>query len=65
MSTQLNFKELKEIKDIKKLTKENLDVKSWSSNLKSWIGRQGIQDKKTIYTACVLTSNGEPYQIIQ
>jgi len=66
MSTPINFRDLKkELRDVEKLTRENLDVKSWSSDLKLWIDLQKIQDKKIIYTACVLTSTGEPRQIIQ
>jgi len=65
MST-INFKELKkELKDIDKLTKDNLDIKTWRSDLQLWIDLQDESDAKKIYLACVLTSAGEPRQIIQ
>eukprot|EP00833_Pecoramyces_ruminatium_P012611 jgi/Orpsp1_1/1186643/evm.model.d7180000052195.1 len=63
---QISFKELKkELKDIEPLTKENLDVKSWSSDIQLWIDLQDITNPKKIYIACVITSKGEPRQIIQ
>lgn len=62
----INFRELKkELKDIEKLNKENLDIKSWASELKLWIKFQHIQDPQTIFTACILTSTGEVREIIQ
>ena len=65
MST-INFKELKkELKDIEKLNKEHLDIKSWASELQLWIDLEEVTDPKKIYVACVLTSVGEPRQVIQ
>jgi len=62
----INFRELKkELKDIPKLTKENLDIKSWSSELHLWKKCQHITDPETIFMACLLTSIGEPRQVIQ
>jgi len=42
----LSFKELKiELRDIVKLSKDNLDFKSWATELKLWIKIQGITDQ--------------------
>jgi len=61
-----SFRELKkELKDIEKLTKKNLDIKSWASELKLWIRHQHVTDPETIFTACILTSSGETREIIQ
>jgi len=63
---QISFKELKkELKDIEPLTKENLDIKSWASDIQLWIDLQDVTNPRKIYIACVLTSKGEPRQIIQ
>ena len=63
---RINFRELKkELKDIEKLSKENLDIKSWASELKLWIKYQNVVDPETIFTACILTSTGETREIIQ
>jgi len=63
---QISFKELKkELKDIESLTKENLDVKSWASDIQLWIDLQDVTNPRKIYITCVLTSKGEPRQIIQ
>lgn len=65
MST-INFKELKkELKDIEKLNKEHLDIKSWASELQLWIDLEEVTDPQKIYVACVLTSIGETRQVIQ
>ena len=61
-----NFRELKkELKDIEKLSKNNLDIKTWASELKVWIRLQNIKDAELIFTACLLTSSGEPREIIE
>jgi len=60
------FYELKkELKYIEKLTKQNLDIKTWASELKTWIKYQHVTDPETIFIACILTSAGEPREIIQ
>ena len=62
----INFRELKkELKDIEKLSKEHLDIKSWASELKLWIKLQNVRDPQTIFTACILTSTGEVREVIQ
>ncbi len=62
----INFRELKkELKGIEKLSTDNLDVKSWASELRLWIKYQNINDPETIFTACILTSTGEVREIIQ
>eukprot|EP00833_Pecoramyces_ruminatium_P018412 jgi/Orpsp1_1/1192444/evm.model.d7180000093291.1 len=66
MSEEISFKDLKkELKDVEKLNKEHLDIKSWASDIQLWIDLQKIKDPKKIYLGCVLTSSGEPRQIIQ
>ncbi len=66
MENQIDFKELKkELKDIEKLSKENLDTKSWASEIKLWIKLQQVVDPRKIFYACVLTSTGEVREIIQ
>eukprot|EP00833_Pecoramyces_ruminatium_P007148 jgi/Orpsp1_1/1181180/evm.model.c7180000076197.1 len=63
---RMNLRELKkELKGIDKLTKKNLDIKSWKSDLNLWIKYQHIKDPETIFTACILTSSGEIREIIQ
>jgi len=63
---RINFRELKkELKDVEKLGKDNLDIKSWASELKLWIKYQNVVDPETIFTACILTSVGEPREVIQ
>ncbi|OUM62191.1 hypothetical protein PIROE2DRAFT_11597 [Piromyces sp. E2] len=65
MST-INFKDLKkELKDIEKLSKEHLDIKSWASEIQLWIDLENVTDAKKIYIACVLTSIGEVREVIQ
>jgi len=65
MST-INFKDLKkELKDIEKISKENLDVKTWKSDLELWIKLEHVEDSKIIFYACVLTSIGETRKVIQ
>ena len=62
----ISFRELKkELKDIEKLNKEHLDIRSWASDLKFWIRYQHGDDPETIFTACILTSTGEPREVIQ
>ena len=62
----ISFRELKkELKDIEKLSKEHLDIRSWASDLKFWIRYQHVDDPETIFTACILTSTGEPREVIQ
>ena len=62
----LSFKELKkELRDIVKLSKDNLDIKSWATELKLWIKIQGITDPETIFNACLLTSSGEVQRVIE
>ena len=64
--TTLSFKELKkELRDIVKLSKDNLDIKSWATELKLWIKIQGITDPETIFNACLLTSSGEVQRVIE
>ena len=61
-----SFKDLKkELKYVDKLNKDHLDIKSWASEIELWIQLQNITDPKTIFVACLLTSTGEPRQIIQ
>jgi len=63
---KINFKELKkELKCIEKISKENLDIKSWESEIRLWIKLEEVTDPKTIFTACLLTSTGEPREVIQ
>ena len=63
---KINFKELKkELKGIEKISKENLDIKSWESEIQLWIEIEDVTDPKTIFTACLLTSTGEPREVIQ
>lgn len=63
---KINFKELKkELKDIEKISKENLDIKSWESEIRLWIKLEEVTDPKKIFTACLLTSTGEPREVIQ
>ena len=53
---KINFKELKkELKDIEKISKENLDIKSWESEIRLWIKLEEVTDPKKIFTACLLT----------
>eukprot|EP00833_Pecoramyces_ruminatium_P018636 jgi/Orpsp1_1/1192668/evm.model.d7180000095092.1 len=66
MSTTISFSNLKkELKGIEKLSKENLDIKSWASELQLWMQLQDESDPQKIFLACVLTSTGEPRRIIQ
>lgn len=51
--------------DIEPLAKENLDVKSWSSDIQLWIDLYDVTSPKKIIIACVITSKGEPREIIQ
>lgn len=63
---RLNFRELKkELKGIEKLKKETLDIRSWASDLRLWIRLQNVRDPQTIFVACILTSTGEPREVIQ
>jgi len=63
---KINFKELKkELKGIEKISKENLDIKSWESEIRLWIKLEEVTDSKTIFTTCLLTSTGEPREVIQ
>jgi len=63
---KFSFKDLKkELKDVERLSKDNLDVKSWASDLKLWIHYQHISDPELIFTACILTSTGETREVIQ
>ena len=63
---QINFRELKkELKEVEPLSKENLDIKSWASDLQLWIDLQQVNNPRKIFIACVVTSKGEPRQIIQ
>ncbi|ORX76422.1 hypothetical protein BCR32DRAFT_284189 [Anaeromyces robustus] len=55
----------KELKDIEPLSKENLDIKTWASNIQLWINLQQVDNPRKIFTACVLTTKGEPRKIIQ
>jgi len=65
-NSRINFKDLKkELKGIEKLSKDNLDIKSWASELKLWIRYQQVVDPETIFIACILTSTGEIREIIQ
>jgi len=62
----INFKDLKkELKDIEKISKENLDVKTGKSDLELWIKHEHIEDSKIIFYACVLISIGETRKVIQ
>jgi len=62
----INFKDLKkELKDIEKISKENLDVKTGKSDLELWIKLEHIEDSKIIFYACVLISIGETRKVIQ
>ena len=62
----INFKDLKkELKGIEKISKENLDIKTWKSDLELWIKLEYIEDSKIIFYACVLTSIGETRKVIQ
>ncbi|OUM61337.1 hypothetical protein PIROE2DRAFT_12675 [Piromyces sp. E2] len=64
--SSINFKDLKkELKDIEKLSKEHLDIKSWASEIQLWINLENVTDTKKIYIACVLTSIGEVREVIQ
>ena len=61
-----NFKDLKkELKVNEKVSKENLDIKTWKSDLELWIKLKHIEDSKIIFYACVLTSIGETRKVIQ
>jgi len=63
---KINFKELKkELKGIEKISKENLYIKSWESEIRLWIKLEEVTDSKTIFTSCLLTSTGEPREVIQ
>jgi len=63
---RMDFSELKkQLKGIEKLSKNNLDTKSWKSELNLWIRLQHITDLETIYTACILTSSGQTREIIE
>jgi len=56
MST-INFKDLKkELKDIPRLSEDNLDVSTWRSELKLWIEIERVTDPKKMFWACVLTT---------
>ncbi len=64
--SSINFKDLKkELKDIDKISKDNLDIRTWKSDLELWIELGKIEDSEKIYYACVLTSIGEPRKINQ
>ena len=64
--SDIHFRELKkELKDIEKLSKDNLDIKTWCSDLELWVELGEVTDERKIFLACVLTSTGEPRQIIQ
>jgi len=64
--SSINFKDLKkELKDIPRLSEDNLDVQTWHSDLKLWIEIELVTDPKKIFWACVLTASGEPRKIIQ
>jgi len=63
---KINFKKLKkELKGIEKISKENLHIKSWESEIQLWIEIEEVTDPKTIFTACLLTSTREPREVIQ
>ena len=63
---KMDFSELKkQLKGIEKLSKNNLDTRSWRSELNLWIKFQHITDPETIYTACILTSIGQTREIIE
>jgi len=63
---EIDFKSLKkELKDIEKLTKDNLDIKTWASEIQLWIELEEVTNPKKIFIACVLTSTGEPRKVIQ
>ena len=63
---KISFKDLKkQLKEIDKLKREHFDIKSWVSEIRLWIKYQGITDKETIFNACILTSTGEPREVIQ
>ncbi len=65
-SHSISYGELqKQLKHIPKLTKENLDIKSWSSELKYWIKYQHVTDPETIFTACIITTSGQVREVIQ
>ena len=65
-TSRINFRDLKkELKGIEKLSKDNLDIKSWASELRLWIRYQHVVDPETIFIACILTSTGETREIIQ
>jgi len=62
----IDFKELKkELKEVEVLSKENLDIQTWYSDIQLWIELHNVTDPKKIFIACVLTSKGEPRKIIQ
>jgi len=45
----INFKDLKkELKDIPRLSEDNLDVSTWRSELKLWIEIERVTDPKKI-----------------
>jgi len=63
---EIDFKSLKkELKDIEKLTKDNLDIKTWASEIQLWIELEEVTNPKKIFIACFLTSMGEPRKVIQ
>ena len=48
-----------------KFIKDNLDIKSWATELKFWIKIQGITDPETIFNTCLITSSGEIQRVIE
>jgi len=48
--SSINFKDLKkELKDVEKISKENLDIKTWKPDLELWITFEHIEDPKIIF----------------
>jgi len=65
-ATDLNdFKSLKkQLKDITKIGNGNHDVQGWSTDLQLWIQLQNINDSRTIFYGCLLTSQGDAQRFI-
>ena len=64
--TIMDFKELKkQLKDITKIGNCNQDVQGWATDMGLWIKLQNVQDPRTIFYGCLLTSLGDAQRFLE
>jgi len=64
--TIMDFKELKkQLKDITKIGNCNQDVQGWATDMGLWIKLQNVQDPRTIFYGCLLTSQGDAQRFLE